>query len=113
MHIIGGLCGGTSTDQAFERMCRARLGYKWDCLSTAGIKEIMKGEWGQSIKPQFTPGYLTKEYIIGIPAEAFDSTYALEKWSLDDLDRGPFIKNGRIHFKRYESSVIVPFLAGK
>ncbi|KAF2682390.1 actin-like ATPase domain-containing protein [Lentithecium fluviatile CBS 122367] len=88
----GGLCGGIFIDEAFERMCKARLGRKWDRLSKAGIKEIMKGEWEHAIKPQFKPGNNQKEYIVGIPAEAFG------RESLDDTKRQPFIKNGRIHF---------------
>ncbi|KAF2814241.1 actin-like ATPase domain-containing protein [Mytilinidion resinicola] len=88
----GGLCGGIFIDETFERMCKARLGRKWDHLSKAGIKEIMKGEWEHAIKPQFMPGNRTKEYIVRIPAEAFG------KSSLDDTSRQPFIKNGRIHF---------------
>jgi len=90
----GGLCGGIFIDQEFEALCKNRLGRKWDGLSRAGIKEVMKGEWEQSIKPQFTQGNDGKEYIVGIPAEAFAKT------SLDDNSREPFIKKGRIHFKR-------------
>ncbi len=74
-------------------MCKARLGRKWDRLSKAGIKEIMKGEWEHAIKPQFKPVNNEKEYIVGIPAEAFG------KSNLHDDSREPFIKNGRIHFK--------------
>ncbi|KAF2500102.1 actin-like ATPase domain-containing protein [Lophium mytilinum] len=88
----GGLCGGIFIDEAFERMCKARLGRRWDHLSKAGIKEIMKGEWEHAIKPQFTPRNRKKEYIVRIPAEAFG------KSSLDDTSRHPQIKNGRIHF---------------
>jgi hypothetical protein len=76
-------------------MCKARLGRKWDRLSKAGIKEIMKGEWEYAIKPQFKPLNSQKEYIVGIPAEAFG------KSSLDDTSREPYIKNGRIHFNGY------------
>lgn len=75
-------------------MCKARLGRKWDRLSKAGIKEIMKGDWERAIKAQFKPGNANKEYIVRIPAEAFG------KSSLDDTSRKPFIKNGRIHFSR-------------
>lgn len=53
----------------------------------------MKGEWEHAIKPQFKLGNIAKEYIVGIPAEAFRNT------SLDDESREPFIKKGRIHFK--------------
>ncbi|KAF4627514.1 hypothetical protein G7Y89_g10639 [Cudoniella acicularis] len=88
----GGLCGGIFIDEAFEHMCKSRLGRKWDRLSKAGIKEIMKGEWEHAIKPQFKPLSTKKEYIVGIPAEAFG------KASLDDTSREPLIKNGRIHF---------------
>lgn len=89
----GGLCGGVFVDEAFERMCKTRLGRRWDHLSKAGIKDIMKGEWEHAIKPQFKPGNTSKEYIVGIPAEAFG------KSSLDDFSKQPLIKNGRIHFK--------------
>lgn len=90
----GGLYGGIFIDEAFEAMCKARLGRRWDRLSKAGIKEIMKGEWEHAIKPQFRPGNNAKEYIVGIPAEAFG------KANLDDESREPIIKKGRIHFKR-------------
>ncbi|OLN95475.1 Heat shock 70 kDa protein 12B [Colletotrichum chlorophyti] len=89
----GGLCGGIFIDEAFERACKSRLGRKWDRLSKAGIKEIIKGEWETAIKPQFNPTAKGKEYVVSIPAEAFG------KSSLDDLSREPVIKNGRIHFK--------------
>ncbi|CAM1509778.1 Fc.00g001130.m01.CDS01 [Cosmosporella sp. VM-42] len=88
----GGLCGGIFIDEAFEIMCKNRLGRKWDNLSKVGIKDIMKGEWEQSIKPQFKPMDTKKEHIVAIPAEAFG------KKSLTDLTKEPFIKNGRIHF---------------
>jgi hypothetical protein len=90
---LGGLCGGIFIDEAFEYMCKNRLGRKWDRLSKAGIKEIMKGEWEVSIKPQFKPMVPEKEYIVAVPAEAFGKT------SLDDTSKQPFIRNGRIHFK--------------
>ena len=63
-------------------------------MSRAGIKEVMKGEWEHAIKPQFRLGNNGKEYIVGIPAEAFGTA------NLDDDSREPFIKKGRIHFKR-------------
>ncbi|KAL6232783.1 hypothetical protein BDW75DRAFT_216790 [Aspergillus navahoensis] len=88
----GGLCGGIFIDEAFERACKSRLGRRWDHLSKAGIKEIIKGEWEHAIKPQFKPQGSKKEYIVSIPAEAFG------KNSLDDMSREPFIKKGRIHF---------------
>jgi len=90
----GGLYGGIFIDEEFEALCKARLGRKWDRLSKAGIKEVMKGEWEHAIKPQFKQGNDGKEYIVGIPAEAFGKT------SLDDDSREPIIKKGRIHFKR-------------
>ncbi|KAH6859112.1 hypothetical protein BKA58DRAFT_473205 [Alternaria rosae] len=89
----GGLYGGIFIDEGFEAMCKARLGRRWDRLSKAGIKEVLKGEWEHAIKPQFKQGNDGKEYIVGIPAEAFGKT------SLDDDSREPFIKRGRIHFK--------------
>lgn len=62
----------------------------------------MKGEWEHAIKPQFKLGNNSKEYIVGIPAEAFG------KSSLDDDHREPFIKKGRIHFKRYDPPSLQP-----
>ncbi|KAL4917369.1 hypothetical protein BDW62DRAFT_183956 [Aspergillus aurantiobrunneus] len=88
----GGLCGGIFIDEAFEHACKSRLGRRWDHLSKAGIKEIIKGEWEHAIKPQFKPQASKKEYIVSIPAEAFG------KNSLDDMSREPYIKKGRIHF---------------
>lgn len=95
LNCIGGLCGGIFIDEAFEHACKSRLGRRWDHLSKAGIKEIIKGEWEHAIKPQFKPQSSKKEYIVSIPAEAFG------KNSLDDMSREPFIKKGRIHFSRY------------
>ncbi|KAF7551172.1 hypothetical protein G7Z17_g5193 [Cylindrodendrum hubeiense] len=89
----GGLCGGIFIDEVFESIVKNRLGRGWDQLSRAGIKDIMRGEWEQSIKPQFKPTNTKKEYIVSIPAMAFS------KQSLDDTSREPFIKKGRIHFK--------------
>jgi hypothetical protein len=90
---IGGLCGGIFIDEAFEELCKDRLGRKWDRLSAAGVKDIMKGEWERSIKPQFTPDNTSKEYIVAVPAEAFGGN------DLDDTNKEPIIKRGRIHFK--------------
>jgi hypothetical protein len=53
-----------------SKISKNRLGRKWDRLSKTGIKDIMKEEWEQNIKPQFKP-MRTKEYIISIPGEAF------------------------------------------
>lgn len=91
----GGLCGGIFIDQAFEHMCKGRLGPKWKRLSKTGIREIMKNEWEYGIKPQFKPAQAKKEYIVSLPAEAFRDQGIS---SLDDTRREPYIKNGRIHF---------------
>ncbi|KAL2815593.1 hypothetical protein BDW59DRAFT_166740 [Aspergillus cavernicola] len=88
----GGLCGGIFIDEAFETICKNRLGRQWSNLSQSDIKEIMKNEWEYSIKQQFTPDDEKKPWIVAIPAEAFKGP------SLDDHSRKPFIKNGRIHF---------------
>lgn len=72
-----------------------RLGRKWDRLSRAGIKEILKGEWELSIKPQFKPMDTNKEYLVSIPAEAFG------KHDLTDMTKEPYIKKGRVHFNGY------------
>ncbi|KAM7207415.1 hypothetical protein V8F20_002295 [Naviculisporaceae sp. PSN 640] len=89
----GGLCGGIFIDEAFEAMCKARLGRTWDGLSKVGVSEIMNGDWERSIKPQFKPGNVNREYLVSIPAEAFQSPGLL-----NDSSRLPPIKNGRIHF---------------
>ncbi|CAI7624666.1 unnamed protein product [Penicillium crustosum] len=89
----GGLCGGIFIDNGFERIVKARLGRRWEKISQNGIKEILKGEWEQSIKRGYKPQNAEKEYAIRIPAEAFENT------SLDDTSREPHIKKGRIHFK--------------
>lgn len=88
----GGLCGGIFIDEAFENMCKNRLGRKWNKLSQIGIRDIMKNEWEYAIKPQFRLDNANKEYIVAIPAEA------LEGSDLSDESRKPYIKSGRIHF---------------
>ncbi|KAI1104918.1 actin-like ATPase domain-containing protein [Jackrogersella minutella] len=93
----GGLCGGIFIDQEFERMCKRRLGRGWDRLSKIGIRDIMKGEWEQAIKPQFKVSNSKKEYIVSIPAEAFP-----DRSSQTDTSRQPIIKSGRIHFKELD-----------
>ncbi|EFX01732.1 hsp70 family chaperone [Grosmannia clavigera kw1407] len=88
----GDLCGGIFIDEAFEKLCKSRLGNRWNNLSTAGIREIITGEWETAIKPQYKPKARKSEYIVRIPAEAFRHS------SLDDLSKEPIIKNGRVHF---------------
>jgi hypothetical protein len=61
-----------------------------------GCKELLKGEWELSIKPQFNPTGSSKEYLVSIPAEAFDKGKGLT-----DTTKEPHIKNGRIHFNEY------------
>ena len=70
-------------------------------MSKAGIRDIMKDEWEHGIKPQYKPGNVKKEYIVGIPAEAFTNS------SLDDSSKQPIIKNGRIHFSRYDNTCMM------
>ncbi|KAL4880679.1 hypothetical protein BJY04DRAFT_190593 [Aspergillus karnatakaensis] len=89
----GGLCGGLLIDEAFESICKRRLGRRWDNLSKKGINDVMRGEWEQYIKPQFKPGSNHGDWIVGIPAEAFN------RGNLDDLSKQPYIKQGRIHFR--------------
>ncbi|KAL4785486.1 hypothetical protein BJX76DRAFT_356042 [Aspergillus varians] len=89
----GGLCGGLLIDEAFEAICKRRLGRRWDNLSKKGINDVMRGEWEQYIKPQFKPGSSHGDWIVGIPAEAFEGS------KLDDLSKQPYIKQGRIHFR--------------
>ncbi|KAF3006150.1 hypothetical protein E8E14_006879 [Neopestalotiopsis sp. 37M] len=88
----GGLCGGIFVDESFERICKSRLGRRWDRLSKAGINEVMKREWEYGIKPQFKLLGGTKKYTVSIPAEAFTGS------SKDDDSREPIIRNGRIYF---------------
>ena len=73
-------------------MCKKRLGRRWASLSKVGIKDIMKGEWEKSIKPEFNTINIHKEYIVAIPAEAFGDN------DLNDLSREPVLRKGRIHF---------------
>ncbi|KAK8110207.1 Heat shock 70 kDa protein 12B [Apiospora kogelbergensis] len=89
----GGLCGGIFVDEVFERLCKSRLGRKWDKLSKAGINEVMKREWENGIKPQFKLQGRSKRYIASIPAEAFVGS------SNNDSSREPIIRHGRIQFR--------------
>ncbi|KAI5864716.1 hypothetical protein GGS23DRAFT_561506 [Durotheca rogersii] len=100
----GGLCGGIFVDEAFESMCKSRLGGMWNNLSTQGIREIMR-EWETSIKPKYKPKGREIEYMVRIPAEAFQT------FSFDDTSREPIIRNGRIHFsgKHIEQTFARPF----
>lgn len=92
----GGLHGGIFIDEAFELMCKSRLGRKWNNLTQNGIKEIMKKDWEYAIKPRFKlENSMGNEYLVAIPAEAFGGVE-----SLDDDSKKPIIKSGRIHFAR-------------
>lgn len=88
--LLGGLCGGVLIDEAFEEICKHRLGRQWDHFSAAGIRELMKGEWEYAIKPKFSPGHMQEEWIMALPAQATRN---------HDTTKEPFIMNGRIHFK--------------
>ncbi|RMJ12396.1 hypothetical protein CDV36_007943 [Fusarium kuroshium] len=103
----GGLCGGIFIDEAFEAMIKNRLGRKWNQISQSGIKEMLKGDWELSIKPQYKPGNGKKEYIVSIPAEAYQKDDEL----FNDMTQEPFIKRGRIHFKgsHIEKAFAEPF----
>lgn len=103
--LLGDLCGGIFVDEAFESVCKNRLGRGWDRLSKVGIREVMKGEWEHAIKPQFKVSNSKREYIVSIPAEAFPN-----KDSQTDTSRQPFIKRGRIHFKEYDHKSLFPVL---
>ncbi|KAM6516180.1 hypothetical protein FALCPG4_014371 [Fusarium falciforme] len=92
----GGLCGGIFIDEELEARIRNRLGCKWDQISQSEIKEMLKGDWELSIKPQYKPGKVNKEYVVSIPAEAYQKDNEL----FNDMTREPFIKKGRIHLKR-------------
>ncbi|KAH7137339.1 hypothetical protein B0J13DRAFT_639687 [Dactylonectria estremocensis] len=63
----GGLCGGIFIDEAFQDLCQNRLGRRWEHLSPRCIKDIMKGEWERSIKPQFTPRISKRSTLSGSP----------------------------------------------
>ncbi|EFX04491.1 hsp70 family chaperone [Grosmannia clavigera kw1407] len=90
---VGGLFGSIFVDEAFEHMSQRRLGPKWDSLSKAGVKELVRGEWQQVIKPQYKHmANSRRQYTVGIPAEAFAS-----KAELNDVSREPHIKMGRFH----------------
>ncbi|OQE47198.1 hypothetical protein PENCOP_c001G01352 [Penicillium coprophilum] len=88
----GGLCGGIFVDEAFEAICKNRLGRRWGNLSQTGINSIMKTEWEDSIKAGYKPRDDGREFIVPIPAEAFKGG------SINDTSRSPVIKNARIHF---------------
>lgn len=91
----GGLCGGIFIDEAFESMCKSRLGRRWNKLTQNGIKEIMKDVWEHGIKPQFKlDNSMVDEYIVAVPAEAFEGS------ALNDDSKKPIIRGGRIHFAR-------------
>jgi hypothetical protein len=57
----------------------------------------MKDEWEHGVKPQFHIDDASRKYIVSIPAEAFRGS---GRSALNDQERAPFIKNGRIHFAR-------------
>ncbi|KAK5629007.1 hypothetical protein RRF57_004722 [Xylaria bambusicola] len=100
--FLGGLCGGIFIDEQFERLCKQRLGRNWNNLSQSGIKALMKGEWEYVYKPSYTGRDVDREFPIGIPDEALKGS------DMNDTKRKPHIKNGRIHFSKYTSSVL-PF----
>lgn len=90
----GGLCGGVLIDDAFQGLCRTRLGRRWTLISANGIKEILTDKWERGYKRQFYPRPdSSQEYPVPIPAEAFQNTGA------DDTSHLPHIKKGRIHFQ--------------
>jgi hypothetical protein len=101
---IGGLCGGIFIDELFESTCKARLGSRWRNLSPAGIKEIMKDEWENAVKPRFSIEDWTVEYIVAIPAGAFAADGAV---GLNDSSTQPHIRDGRIHFRRYDKIIML------
>ncbi|KAJ5400814.1 hypothetical protein N7465_011303 [Penicillium sp. CMV-2018d] len=88
----GGLCGGIFVDEAFETLCRDRLGRQWNKLSPTGVKSILKDQWEYGYKPTYKPNTDGREFVISVPAEAFQGA------DLNDQSRRPYIKNGRIHF---------------
>lgn len=93
------MCGGIFVDEAFENICKKRLGRKWDRLGKIGINDVIKRQWQQEIKPQFKVSNSANEYIVNIPAEAFGNIN-----DQSDSSRQPLIKNGPIHFKEFVES---------
>ncbi|CAI7646846.1 hypothetical protein N7533_009950 [Penicillium manginii] len=91
----GALCGAVLIDNAFQGLCRNRLGRRWTLLSPIGLKEIMKDKWERTYKRQFVPKPDSQEeYVVPIPAEAFVNT------GQDDLSQLPHIKKARIYFRQ-------------
>lgn len=90
---LGGLHGGIFVDEAFESICKKRIGSKWNRISKAGIKKILKEEWELNMKQRFKLGNPDKEYILHLPPEVFKEA------EMDDMSRPPYIKNGCIHFQ--------------
>lgn len=71
-------------------MCKKRLGTQWNSLSQAGIKEMTKADWEESIKRKYAGQDPSKEYIVAIPAEAFKGAPL--------NNRSKAIKDGRFYF---------------
>ncbi|KAL2811642.1 hypothetical protein BDW59DRAFT_177072 [Aspergillus cavernicola] len=84
----GGLCGAIFIDQAFEAMCKARLGRRWSSLSSIDIKKMMETQWEYNIKPRFTPSTSGAGGIVAIPGCS----------DMTDMSRRPYIKHGHIYF---------------
>lgn len=71
----GGLYGGILIDEAFELMFKDRLGGKWSKLTQNGIKDIMKTQWKDRIKPYFKlDNKIADEYDFAVPAEVFEGS---------------------------------------
>lgn len=90
----GGLCGGIFIDEAFETICKNRLGRQWNNIPREGVKSILKYQWEYVYKPAYKPTTDGREVVISVPSWAFEDA------NLNDKRRKPFIINGQIHFSR-------------
>ncbi|CAI7659240.1 unnamed protein product [Penicillium glandicola] len=79
----GGLCGGIFIDEAFETICRDRLGRQWNKLSPTGVKSILKSQWEQSYKPTFKPRTDGREL------KAFHQEWANSLFKVDTFSCSP------------------------
>jgi len=103
---IGGLCGGVCIDEAFEGICRDRLGDSWKRLSRPCRDKFMRGDWESSIKPGFTAcNWAETAYTAQLPREI-----RLQHFQSHAGD-APIDSNGRIYFNRQVFCILGPFLS--
>lgn len=70
------------------------------------MKEMLKGDWELSIKQQYKPGNEKKEYVVSIPAEAYEK----DNEFFNDMAGEPFIKKGRIHLRGFGRILLSHFV---